>query len=71
MPDLNVLLAEARAAYHQLMIGQNIVSLRDSNGEQVQYNNASASRLAAYIAQLEIQLGIAPTTGPMRTWMGP
>lgn len=71
MPDLNVLLAEARAAYHQLMIGQNIVSLRDSNGEQIQYNNASAPRLAAYIAQLEMQLGIATTTGPMRTWMGP
>ena len=70
MADLQTQLDEARAAYHQLMIGQQVVVIKDSNGEQIQYGIASASRLAAYIAQLEIRLGISPGIGPMRTWMG-
>lgn len=46
-------LAEARAAYHRLMIGEALVSITDQNGERVEYNRASAPRLAAYIADLE------------------
>ncbi len=71
MADLQTQLDQAREAYHQLMMGQQVVMIRDSNGEQIQYGNASASRLAAYIAQLEMKLGISPVSGPMRTWMGP
>lgn len=67
---LTVMLNEARTAYHQLMLGQGIVSIRDSNGEQIQYNITSATRLAAYISSLEMQLGLSRASGPMTTWMG-
>lgn len=70
MTELQIRLKEAEAAYHQLMMGQQIVMIRDSNGEQVQYGNASASRLMAYIMQLKAQLGITPVSGPMRVWVG-
>lgn len=71
MNDLQEKLAQAEAAYHQLMMGQQVVMIRDSNGEQIQYGNANAGRLAQYIASLKMQLGMSPSIGPMRTWMGP
>ena len=45
-------LAEARAALHALMIGQAARVYVDQNGERVEYNPASASKLAAYVDQL-------------------
>lgn len=63
-------LKEAEDAYHQLMMGQQIVMIRDSNGEQIQYSNASAQRLAQYIATLKAQLGLGGVSAPMRAWMG-
>ena len=42
MPTLGEQLTEARAAYHRLQLGELAVSFRDGNGEQVEYNRASA-----------------------------
>lgn len=70
MNDLQKKLDEAEAAYHQLMMGQQVVMIRDSNGEQIQYGMASATRLAGYILSLKVQLGKVDGVGPMRTWMG-
>lgn len=70
MSDLQTKLDEAEAAYHDLMMGKQVVMIRDSNGEQIQYGNANAGRLASYIATLKLQLGLAPAAGPMRVWMG-
>ena len=49
-------LAEARAAYHRLQIGEAAVVLVDQNGERVEYRPATAPRLAAYIGDLERQI---------------
>jgi hypothetical protein len=63
-------LDEAEAAYHQLMLGKSLVRFRDSNGEEAFYNLASAPRLAQYIKQLRIELGLECPTGPMRLLFG-
>lgn len=70
MATLQERLDEAEAAYHDLAIGKSVVELRDSNNETVRYNIASISRLAAYIADLKRQLGVACSTGPMRPMFG-
>lgn len=68
---LQLRLTEAENAYHQLMLGQQIVMIRDSNGEQIQYSNASASKLAQYITTLRSQLGLpGGASAPMWAWMG-
>lgn len=68
---LQLRLAEAEEAYHQLMTGRSVVMIRDSNGEQIQYSNASASKLAQYITTLRSQLGLpGGASAPMRAWMG-
>lgn len=61
-------LDEARNAYHVLMTGRAAVQVRDSNGEQITYVAASASRLAAYIADLERQIN-GSDLGPLRVFM--
>jgi len=48
-------LTEARAAFHRLQVGESAVRFTDQNGESVEYNRASAPRLAAYINDLERQ----------------
>lgn len=64
------MLAEARAAYHSLLIGEGVYSFRDQNGEQVSYSRANLNQLAAYIRQMEVALGVgAPVMGPMKVWM--
>lgn len=64
------LLAEARSAYHELMIGNQAVEVRDSNGESVRFTRADADRLRGYIKELEAQLaaenGTAMPRRPMR-----
>jgi hypothetical protein len=65
---LQTRLAEAEAAYHKLMTGQAAVEFRDSNGEQVKYNQSSIRGLTAYIADLKRQLGLGSVTAPMRAW---
>lgn len=70
LEQLKTYLAEAETAYHQLMTGKMIVMVRDQNGEQGQYNQASKSALASYIAQLKQQIaelegGAGSCGGPM------
>lgn len=60
-------LAEAEAAYHKLMIGEAAKVYVDQNGERLEFNVMSASKLAAYIADLKRQLGMA--IGPMRVFL--
>lgn len=54
-------LAQARLAYHQLMIGTNVttVSYADGGGgtRLVTYTRTSLQQLSAYIAQLEVAIG--------------
>ncbi|RWP29849.1 gpW family head-tail joining protein [Mesorhizobium sp.] len=69
MVQVAVLLSEAKAAYHRLMIGEAAVEIRDSNGETIRYTSANASRLKAYIAELEQQL--AGTTAAARLPLRP
>lgn len=54
--DIQQRLREARAALHNVQIGQSAVEIRDSNGDAVRYTPANASRLKAYIAELEALL---------------
>lgn len=55
-------LIEARSAYHNLQLGQSAVEVRDSNGDAVRYTPANASRLKAYIAELEASLQTTTST---------
>jgi hypothetical protein len=70
MPTTSELLTEARKAYHELMIGNQAVEVRDSNGESVRFTRANAERLRGYIKELEVQLaqenGTAERRRPMR-----
>lgn len=47
------LLADARNAYHRLATGAAVVTVRDQNGEMVNYHPTTARVLAAYITDLE------------------
>jgi len=64
MATPNEMLAEAKAAYHALSIGQGIVQFRDSNGEFVQYTVGNRAALKAYIAELEAEIAAAATDCP-------
>jgi len=66
--ELEAQLAEAQTAYHRLMIGQSAAEFRDQNGEMVRYTPASASRLAAYIAQLKSDLGLKTPSAPAKVY---
>ncbi len=49
-------LDEARAALHQLQLGQAVVNLA-YNGESVSYSAANVGQLRQYIRELETTLG--------------
>lgn len=49
-------LTAARDAYHKLMLGVAVVEVRDQNGENVRFNQASRSSLYSYIQDLERML---------------
>lgn len=63
------LLAEAKKAYHELMIGKSARVYVDENGERVEYTAANSAKLAAYIKQLEdlVDPPLCPR-GPMRVF---
>lgn len=64
------MLAEAREAYHRILIGGGIYQFKDQNGESVSYGRTDIGKLAAYIRYMEQQLGVAaPVMGPMTVWM--
>lgn len=64
-------LAAAEIAYDRLMSGKAPRVLVDGNGERVEFTPANAGRLAAYIVDLQTQLGLAQVRviGPMRTFL--
>ncbi len=64
-------LAAAEIAYDRLMSGKAPRVLVDGNGERVEFTPANAGRLAAYILDLQTQLGLAQVRviGPMRTFL--
>lgn len=62
-------LAEARQAYHDIMIGGAISRFVDQNGEQIQYTRANSSLLSAYIVRLEAEEGRC--TGARAAYRGP
>lgn len=49
-------LLEARDAYHKLLTGQAVVRIQ-RDGKTVEFSQASKKDLAAYIADLESQIG--------------
>lgn len=53
LEQLETNLAEALQAQHGLMIGQREVSVRDADGKSIQYTDATARNLSAYIAALQ------------------
>ena len=66
---LQARLDAAEAAYDKLMSGKAVRVLVDQNGERIEYVQASAARLAAYILDLKRQLGIGGGMGPLNVWM--
>ncbi|BBU54062.1 hypothetical protein KU6B_03270 [Mameliella alba] len=52
MATLAERLAEAENALHDLLLGQQSVEVRDSNGESVRFTPAKREALRAYIRQL-------------------
>lgn len=62
-------LEQAEQDYHDLVTGNKARVFVDQNGERVEYVQANAARLAAYINDLKVQLGISTAPrGPMRVW---
>ena len=68
---LQARLDAAEAAYDKLMSGKAVRVLVDQNGERIEFTPANASRLAAYIVDLQTQLGLAQVrvVGPMKTFL--
>lgn len=66
--DKQVLLQQAEAAYHSLMLGQNVAEFRDQNGELVRYTPARKADLWGYILQLRAELGRPSVGRPGRIW---
>ena len=64
MATLQERLAEAEAAYHDLMIGKQAVQFRDANGEFVMYSKPDAPKLAQYIETLKRQIANT-ASGPL------
>jgi hypothetical protein len=80
MPSMETLeqltknIAEARAAYHRLLVGSSVRELMDQNGERVQYTPANRGALSAYISGLQARIdamsGVPSSLGPMEVWLG-
>lgn len=72
LAELRALRVEAGTAYHQLLIGKAVASVRDQNGEEIRYTQSDANRLVAYIAALDEQIAAldpastTPSLAPMR-----
>lgn len=57
-------LADAETAYHTLLLGGTARVYVDQSGERVEFAPANASRLAAYIQSLKMQLGLIGVSRP-------
>ena len=60
------MLAEAKDAYHRLMLGESVVEVRDQSGESIRYQAATASRLLSYIRTMDPTFLLPCASGPMR-----
>lgn len=60
-------LADAEAAYHDLLTGKAVAEVRDANGETLRYTQANRGALSAYISAMKRELGGA-AQGPL--WFG-
>lgn len=65
-----ILLDEAQAARHTLLLGRGVARFRDQNGEEVQYSKGDLPLLTSYILELKSLLGISDfsNSGPMRAF---
>lgn len=70
MATLTERLADAEAAYHDLMIGKTLVEFRDSNGETVRYTPANRGALIGYITDLRRQIAVENGATPTPGFMG-
>lgn len=57
---IEALLTKAEAAYANFMIGGQVASFTDQNGERVEYRAANRGNLLTYINQLRAMLGRPP-----------
>ena len=58
-------LAEARAAYHELITGKAARVVVDQSGERVEFVAANSQKLYLYIQSLERQLGVSAVVQPV------
>lgn len=66
MATQDEMLTEAKNAYHRLMLGESVVEVRDQSGESIRYQAATASKLLAYIRQMDPTYLLPAASGPMR-----
>lgn len=63
-------LAEAEAAYHQLMLTGSVRTVVDQNGERIEYSVVNPANLIRYIADLRSLIaaegGFVIVRGPLR-----
>lgn len=67
------LLAQAEAAYHQLVTGLQPRVVVDQNGERIEYTSANRGALYSYIQELKARVA-APNANPairrpLRLWL--
>ena len=61
-------LADAEAAYHNLLTGVSVVEITDQNGEKMRYTPINRGALATYIADLKRQINGGNANAPMSIW---
>ena len=61
-------LTDAQDAYAKLLRGEQVMELRDQNGETIKFTRADVGRLAGYIENLKREASTDPigNRGPMR-----
>lgn len=62
------LLAEAEAAYHQLLTGRAVKVVVDQNGERLEFQVGRKGDLAAYIEKLKLDVAGTTPCGPLRVF---
>lgn len=65
------LLREAKAAYHDLVLGLHPKVIVHQNGQRVEYTSTNRGALKSYITELEASLGSSngqTVSGPMRVF---
>ncbi|MCU7839762.1 MAG: gpW family protein [Candidatus Thiodiazotropha sp. (ex Troendleina suluensis)] len=63
MADCQTMLNEARDALHNLMKGEQVVSVTHHDGESVTFTQGTVNQLRRYIRDLELECGQTDATG--------